>query len=112
MSILQNLFGLFAADGASQIPPSKRGYIGEWKADGMDLSIAADGEVRFRQITITQTAEGSTTKARNVSGPIARWEGDSFVVGLTGSHATFQVDAPPSAEGRMTVNGVELTRQA
>ena len=111
MSLMQNLFGLFTGGSAAQIPASKQSYIGEWKADGMDLSIAADGEVRFRQILTTQTESGTRTNTRNVSGPIARWEGNSFVVGLMGSNTTFQVDAPPSADGHMTVNGIALTRR-
>lgn len=110
MGLFSFLSGLFGG-GAAGVPADKQAYIGDWTADGVTLSIAADGEVRFRQVVVTETADGTSTNTRNVSGPISEWKGDSFVVGVLGNNTEFKVDAPPSG-GSMTVNGIALTRQA
>ena len=111
MSFFKNLLGLFTGGAAAGIPADKQNYVGQWSGDGVELSVGADGEVRFRESHTVHTEDGTSTKARSVSGPIARWEGNGFVVGTMGSETPFRVDAPPGVGGTMTVNGVALTRR-
>ena len=111
MSFLKNILGLFTGGAAAGIPADKQAYVGQWSGEGVELSVGADGEVRYSESRTTHTEDGTSTKSRSVSGPIARWEGNGFVVGGMGSETPFRVDAPPTAGGAMTVNGGALTRR-
>jgi hypothetical protein len=55
--------------------------------------------------------KGGTTTSLN--GPLRRFEGDNFVVGVPILNTTFEVSRPPYEEAgasKMIVDGVELTR--
>lgn len=93
------------------IPAERRSYIGTWKGENIDLSIAEDGEVRYRQSRTVCTDGNSATTCRNASGPISLWDGASFLVGVPGSQIRFEVEVEPTADGQMTVNGLVLRRQ-
>ncbi len=87
------------------IPPEKSAYVGEWHAQTMALLITQDGSVVYKRI------KGGTTTT--VSGPIRRFEGDNFVVGIPLVSTTFEVSKPPYQEAdkwKMVVDGVELTK--
>ena len=111
MGVLQNIIGMFTGGATAGIPADKQGYVGTWTGEGTELTITPEGEVRFRESKTVVTADGTSSKSRSVTGPIARWEGASFVVGMMGRDTAFRVDAPPTPDGRMTVDGVALVRR-
>jgi len=87
------------------IPPEYRDYIGDWQAANMSLSIFADGTIRYER------REGHST--RSIEGPIQRFDGSDFLVGIGPLTTTFAVSARPheyDGEWRMTVDGVELAK--
>ena len=92
---------------AKPLPPDKQSYAGDWRADNMSLLITASGEMKYER------RNGSSSVS--VEGPIQRFEGDSFLVGIGPLHTTFVVNAPPHQEDEswtMTVDGVQLTRSS
>jgi hypothetical protein len=96
---------LLAAACGKPLPPEKAAYVGDWGSRTMSLRIAQEGTVAYKRVS------GNVTTS--VNGPIQRFEGDNFVVGIPGLTTTFVVSrAPLQQEGRwtMVVDGVELTR--
>lgn len=88
------------------VPPDKSAYVGRWESPQMSLLITPDGNVRYKRV------EGSTSKS--VNGPLKGFKGNDFEVGIGPLTTTFVVTAPPRQDGgatRMTVDGIELTRQ-
>ena len=95
---------LFAAC-TRPVPNEKVAYVGTWSAPGFSLLILQDGSVRYRRLR-----NGATTR---VSGPLQRFDGADFRVGIGPFATTFVVSAPPrrvDGEWRMTVDGVDLIR--
>lgn len=87
------------------VPPEKSAYVGEWRGLGMGLLITRDGSVAYKRI------KGGVT--RSVNGPLRRFEGDDFIVGLPFLSTRFVVSKPPFQDGgkwKMVVDDVELTR--
>ena len=87
------------------MPPDKAAYVGEWKSASMALVITQDGRVAYKRV------KGSSTTS--LDGPIQKFEGNNFVVGIPYLTTTFEVSRPPSEQaGRwtMVVDGVELTK--
>ena len=87
------------------VPPEKSAYVGEWRAQTMALLITQDGSVVYKRIK-----GGLTT---SVNGPLRRFEGDNFVVGIPLVSTTFEVSKPPYQEAgrwKMVVDGEELTK--
>ena len=71
----------------------------------MSLTLMQDGTVRYKRV------KGSTTTS--IDGPLRRFEGDNFVVGIPFISTTFEVSKPPYQEAgtwKMVVDGVELVR--
>jgi hypothetical protein len=97
---------LLALAGCAQpVPADKFHYVGEWKAPGMYLLITQDGSVQYERIK-----GGAKT---TVTGPIQKYEGDDFSVGIGFLSTTFVVSKPPyqaSGVWKMVVDGVELTK--
>ena len=90
---------------ADPLPEDRLDYVGEWRSKEMGLLILADGSVSYKRLK-----GGATT---SVSGPLKRFEGDDFVVGVLFMTTTFDVTEPPHEIGgawTMTVDGVRLTR--
>ncbi|WP_296030470.1 hypothetical protein [uncultured Alcanivorax sp.] len=90
---------------ADPLPEDRLDYVGEWRSKEMGLLILADGSVSYKRLK-----GGATT---SVSGPLKRFEGDDFVVGVFFMTTTFDVTEPPHEIGgawTMTVDGVRLTR--
>ena len=88
-----------------QVPRDKSAYVGEWQAKQMYLLITQDGSVVYKRIN-----GGSTT---SVEGPLKRFIGRDFDVGIGPFATTFVVTSLPHQSGQhwtMTVDGVELTR--
>jgi hypothetical protein len=70
------------------------------------LFISKEGNVSYRR------KDGNASKS--IDAPLQEFQGDNFVVGLGLMSTTFVVSAPPHQDGetwKMTVDGVELTRQ-
>jgi hypothetical protein len=87
------------------VPDDKAAYVGEWRAQTMSLLLTRDGTVRYKR-----NKAGVTT---SIDGPLRRFEGDNFVVGIPFISSTFEVSKPPYQEAwtwKMVVDGVELTR--
>jgi hypothetical protein len=87
------------------VPEDKAAYVGEWRAQTMSLTLMQDGTVRYKRV------KGSTTTS--IDGPLRRFEGDNFVVGIPFISTTFEVSKPPYQEAgtwKMVVDGVELVR--
>ena len=87
------------------VPDDKAAYVGEWRGPTMNLQLTKDGTVHYKRV------KGSTTTS--IDGPLRRFEGDNFVVGIPFLSSTFEVSKPPHQEAgtwKMVVDGVELTR--
>jgi hypothetical protein len=87
------------------VPRDKSAYVGEWRAESMRLLITQDGSVAYKRI------KGGVTTS--VEGPIRRFEGNDFVVGIPLVSTKFAVSKPPyqeSGKWKMVVDGVELTK--
>ena len=87
------------------VPEGKTAYVGEWRAQSMGLLITRDGSVAYKRF------QGGVTTS--VNGPLRRFEGDNFVVGIPLLSTTFEVSQPPYEEAgrwKMVVDGVELTK--
>lgn len=72
----------------------------------MAILITGDGSVAYRRL------EGGVKKS--IDAPLKEFQGDNFVVGVGPMTTTFVVSASPHEEDgkwKMTVDGVELTRQ-
>jgi len=91
---------------AKPIPAERASYVGEWEAPGMSLLIMQDGSVAYKRLA------GGASKS--IEGPLKKFEGDNFEVGVGFIATTFVVSSAPHADGeawKMTVDGVELTRK-
>ena len=92
---------------AKPVPPEKSAYVGEWQSPTMALLITKDGRAVYERAV-------GPDASKSVEGPIQKFEGDNVVVGVGPVNTTFVVSVPPhEVEGKwkMTVDGVELTRQ-
>ena len=91
---------------AKPVPPEKAAFVGEWQRAEMYLLITQDGSVRYKRLKGGGTVE--------VNGPLQRFEGDDFVVGIGSMNTRFDVTVPPhkleDGSWKMTVDGLELTR--
>ncbi len=88
------------------LPAEKAAYAGEWHEQNMHLLIAQDGAVVYERRRDTETT--------SINGPIIRFSGDNFEVGIPPMITTFFVSKPPYQEGgewKMEVDGVTLTRR-
>lgn len=87
------------------VPPEKSAYIGEWKEKAMYLLITEDGTVSYKRL------KGGG--AVSVEGPLKRFDGNNFEVGVGPVSTTFIVTKPPYQEDnkwKMVVDGVVLTK--
>ena len=91
---------------ARPVPPERIAYVGEWRSPAMSLSIARDGSVKYKRI------QGGVTTS--VSGPLQKFEGDDFHVGIAMLSTRFTVSRAPIEENgawKMVVDGELLTRR-
>jgi hypothetical protein len=92
---------------AKPVPPDKQAYVGEWQSRTMAMLITRDGRVMYKRLIDSNTS-------KSIDAPLQQFEGDNFVVGVGPIKTTFVVSAPPHEDHgvwKMTVDGVELTRQ-
>lgn len=93
---------IFTLIGCSKsLPESRQAYLGEWRGEGVVLSIMPDGMVDY------QRTQGSASMS--IKAPIKRFDGDDFVFMAT----TFIVNEPPNySDGTwvMTVDGIKLVK--
>lgn len=103
---LAALLALALAACAKPLPPERAAYVGQWQGANMVLRITQEGRLAYKRM------EGNTTTS--VDAPIQGFSGDDFSAGVGPLSTTFKVSAPPHQVGpewKMTVDGVELTRQ-
>ena len=100
------LAALLALAGCSKpVPPEKAAYVGEWQSPSMTLVITQEGRVAYKRVKCSASS--------SVDGPIQKFEGDHFHVGIPYLTTRFDVSRPPfQQDGRwkMVVDGVELTK--
>ncbi len=99
------LVAMLAACDAKPLPPEKADYAGHWRGEGVNLIIERSGEIQYRKM------EGKGQV--QISGPVAQWIDDDFVVGVMVMKTKFDVSEPPHKVGEvwsMTVDGVQLLR--
>jgi hypothetical protein len=92
---------------AKPLPPERSSYVGEWQSSTMAVLITQDGHVAYKRLV---GSNGSKT----INGPLQSFDGNNFIVGIGPLKTTFVVSAPPHDDHgiwKMTVDGVELTRQ-
>ena len=83
------------------VSEDKAAYVGEWRAQTMGLLLTQDGSVAYKRL------KGGVTTSLN--GPLRRFEGDNFVVGVPLIATTFEVSKPPyqdAGQWKMVVDGV------
>lgn len=88
------------------VPPERSAYVGEWRSPAMWLLITQDGSVKYERL------KGGVKTI--VTGPLQKFEGDDFDVGIAFFSTRFVVSkAPSQANGawKMVVDGEELTRK-
>jgi len=91
---------------ADPVPADKMAYVGAWKGKDMELVLAKDGKVKYKR--------AQPNKKLDLSLDLQGFNGDNFDVGFALVRSTFVVSKPPHREGKlwkMTVDGVELTRE-
>ena len=91
---------------AQPVPPERSAYVGQWKSPAMSLLITQDGSVKYERI------KGGVTSS--VSGPLQKFEGDDFHVGIAFLSTRFVVSRAPIQENgawKMVVDGEVLTRK-
>jgi hypothetical protein len=87
------------------LPEDKLTYVGDWHSKEMDLLILSDGTVAYKRLK-----NGGST---SINGPIRKFEGSNFVVGVWFFKTTFEVSEPPietNGNWHMIVDGVRLTK--
>jgi hypothetical protein len=95
-------FLILACSGLAPAPPPSGDYVGTWTNGGVTLIIQPTGTVNY-------SSEGGTTST-SYDGPVSDWSNqrmDFLIGGAT-------IDVAPHDDGgtwKMTVDGVELTRQ-
>lgn len=88
------------------LPQDKWNYEGEWRAKGMVLRITKDGNLAY------QRKDGRVST--EINAPVREFQGNDFIAGVGPFTTTFVVSVPPHNDAgvwKMTVDGVELTRQ-
>jgi len=88
------------------VPADKMAYVGDWQGKDMRIQMGKDGKVQYKR--------NQPGKNLNLSVDLQGFNGDNFDVGVPFLRSTFVVSKPPHREDgkwKMTVDGVELTKQ-
>lgn len=91
---------------AKPVPPEKDVYVGAWRSQTMALLITQDGSVSYKRLK-----GGVKTE---INGPLQKFDGNNFHVGVAFLSTTFEVSKPPfqqDGQWKMVVDGVELSKQ-
>ena len=95
-----------AAALAEPVPADKMAYVGTWHGKDMRLSLSKDGKIAYKR--------EQENKKVDLSIDLLGFKGNDFDAGWGFVRSTFVVSKPPHREGKvwkMTVDGVELTRE-
>lgn len=100
--------GLFTSAGAlaDPVPADKLAYVGTWTGKDMRLSLSRDGKIAYKR--------DQEKKKVDLSIELLGFKGNDFDAGFGFMRSTFVVSKPPHRDGKvwkMTVDGVELTRE-
>ncbi|MCA1856653.1 hypothetical protein LE190_12065 [Massilia oculi] len=101
--------GLLAAATAwaEPVPADKMAYVGNWHGKDMQLSLTKEGKIVYRRAKPNSQVD--------LSMDLQGFKGNDFDAGVRFMKTTFVVSKPPRRENgkwTMTVDGVELTRDA
>jgi hypothetical protein len=91
---------------ADPVPADKRAYVGSWKGKDMQLALTKEGKITYKR--------EQEKKKVDLSIDLLGFNGNNFDAGWGFVRSTFVVSKPPHREGKvwkMTVDGVELTRE-
>lgn len=111
MHILRSLVlaaGLLSSTAAwaDPVPRDKMDYVGNWQGKDMQLSLTKEGKIEYKR--------GKPNDRVDLSIDLKGFKGNDFEAGVAFVRTTFVVGKPPHREGgkwKMTVDGVELTRE-
>lgn len=111
MHILRSLVlaaGLLSSTAAlaEPVPADKQAFVGNWQGKDMQLSMSKEGKIKYKR--------NEPGKNLDLSLDLVGFNGNNFDVGVPFLRTTFVVSKPPHREGgkwKMTVDGVELTRE-
>jgi hypothetical protein len=87
------------------MPEDKQAYVGNWNGKGMSLTITEAGYVSFEK--------NENGVKKSVSGPISKFDGDKFIVGIVVADIAFDVRKAPYQENgawKMNIDGVDLVK--
>ena len=91
---------------ADPVPADKMAYVGSWKGKDMQLALTKEGKIAYKRV--------QEKKKVDLSIDLLGFNGNNFDAGWGFVRSTFVVSKPPHREGKlwkMTVDGVELTRE-
>jgi hypothetical protein len=91
---------------ADPVPADKMAYVGSWKGKDMQLALTKEGKITYKRV--------QEKKKVDLSIDLLGFNGNNFDAGWGFVRSTFVVSKPPHREGKvwkMTVDGVELTRE-
>ncbi len=91
---------------ADPVPADKMNYVGNWQGKDMQLSLSNEGKIDYKR--------GRPNDQVDLSIDLKGFKGNNFEAGVAFVRTTFVVSKPPHREGgqwKMTVDGVELTRE-
>lgn len=89
------------------VPQDKQAYVGTWSSEQMLLQISQEGRVVYKR-------KVGDNGSKSMDAPIKDYKGNDIVAGVGPLETTFVVSVPPHQDAgawKMTVDGVELTRQ-
>lgn len=91
---------------ADPVPADKMDYVGVWHGKDMRLALSKDGKIKYKR--------EQEKKKVDLDIELLGFKGNDFDAGWRFMRSTFVVSKPPHREGgkwKMTVDGVELTRE-
>jgi len=91
---------------AGPVPADKMAYVGAWKGKDMQLALSKEGKIKYKR--------DQEKKKVDLSIDLLGFNGNNFDAGWGFVRSTFVVGKPPHRDGmlwKMTVDGVELTRE-
>jgi hypothetical protein len=100
------LMSIFLTACAKPLPPDKLAYAGDWESPSLYLQITPGGQVSYKRVNGNQST--------SIDAPVKDFQGDNVEVGVGPATTVFVVSKPPHQDQgawKMTVDGVELTRQ-
>ncbi len=95
---------------ANPVPPEKASYVGHWRSPNMSLEITQEGRIIYERVDV----KDGRTLTKKLDSPIKDFHGDDIEVGVASISTTFFVSKKPhpdEGKWKMTVDGIELTRE-